>query len=208
MHAHPDHKIHVTALQRVLTHAIPFRGILYRACDPTYANARDLLTGEGSQKAGGRWNGPKTFAIVYLAGTVEGAIAESLGLPGVFGFDPAARLPLTLVAVEAQMDIVLDFAGALVRRALAVTMTAMNACDWRSENAAGREAVTQSLGRSAFEVGFQGIIVPSAVKRTFKNLNVFPAQLAGTGRLTILRSDRLPPPPAPGVIGSSSRRSS
>src|ERR1700733_12546350 len=88
---HPDHKIHFTALQRVLTHAIGFRGTLYRACDPTYANARDLLTGEGSQKVGGRWNGPKTFAIVYLAQTVEGAIAESLGLPGVFGFDPAAR---------------------------------------------------------------------------------------------------------------------
>jgi RES domain-containing protein len=199
MHAHPDHKIHFTALQRILTHATRFRGTLYRACDPTYANVRDLLTGEGSQKVGGRWNGPKTFAIVYLAQTIEGAIAESLGLPRVFGFDPAARLPLTLVAVEAQMDRVLDFTDAQVRRALAVTMTTLNRCDWRSENAAGREAVTQSLGRAAFELGFQGIIVPSAVKRTFKNLNVFPAQLAGTGRLTILRSDRLPPP-APGVI--------
>jgi RES domain-containing protein len=79
-------------------------------------------------------------------------------------------------------------------------MTAMKACDWRSENAAGHEAVTQSMGRAAFELGVQGIIVPSAVKRTFKNLNVFPAQLGGTGRLTILRSDKLPPPPARGVI--------
>jgi RES domain-containing protein len=186
-------------LERTLTTLAPFHGTLYRACDPTYANTRDLLTGEGSRKAGGRWNGPGSFATVYLAQSVDGSVAESLGLPGVYGFDPDDRLPLTLVAVEARLNAVLDLTDARVRRAAAVTLRAMKICDWRSENATGTEAITQALGRAAFAFGVQGIIVPSAIKRTFKNLNVFPANLAGTASLTILGADKLPPP-VPGLV--------
>jgi RES domain-containing protein len=197
---HPDYTALLKRLRRAIPTAVAFRGTLFRACDPTYANTRDLLTGDGSRKVGGRWNRPGTFATVYLARSVEGSIAESLGLPGFFGFDPAKRLPLTLVAVEARLKFVLDFTDASVRRSAAVTMTGMNTCDWRSENAAGNESITQALGRAAFELGVHGIIVPSAVKRTFKNLNVFPANLGMADSLTILAADKLPPPPAPGVV--------
>ncbi len=55
-----------------------FRGTLYRVSDPTYANTRDLLTGEGSRKRGGRWNAPGSLPVVYLAQSIEGAIAETL----------------------------------------------------------------------------------------------------------------------------------
>ena len=59
MRTHPNHtKIH-SALLEALAGAAQFRGILYRACDPIYANTRDLLTGEGSQRHGGRWNAPR-----------------------------------------------------------------------------------------------------------------------------------------------------
>jgi RES domain-containing protein len=184
----------------MLPTAAPFRGILYRACDPTYANTRDLLTGEGSRKYGGRWNAPGRFAMVYLAQSFEGAVAETLGLAGRYGFNPAARLPLTLVAVDAVLETVLDFTDPRVRKMVGVTLTAMNACEWKRENVAGREALTQALGRAAFEQGADGIIVPSAVKRTFKNLNVFPANLRAPTGLTIRRADKLPPPPAPGVL--------
>ncbi|HUB27149.1 MAG TPA: RES family NAD+ phosphorylase [Tepidisphaeraceae bacterium] len=187
-------------MKRSSASAAGFRGRLYRACAPIYANTGDLLTGEGSRKVGGRWNRPRDFAIVYLAQTVEGAIAEALGLPGVFGFDPDSRLPLTLVAVEARLDVVLDLTAPAVRRVLAATIKTMVGCDWRNENASGREAITQALGRAAFDSGVQGIIVPSAVKRTFKNLNVFPARLGTAGTLRILRAENLPPPPPPGLI--------
>lgn len=200
MVSHPDYTDLLKRLQRAMPTAAAFRGTLYRACDPTYANTRDLLNGEGSRRTGGRWNGPRMFATVYLAQSVEGSIAESLGLPGVFGFDPAKRLPLTLVAVEAQLRAVLDFTDARVRRAVGVTMTAMNTCDWRGENAAGNESITQAMGRAAFELGMHGIIVPSAIKRTFRNLNVFPANVGTAGGLKIIAADKLPPPPAPGVV--------
>lgn len=200
MHPHPDFPEFHRQLQRALTSARPFRGTLYRASDPTYANTRDLLTGEGSRRVGGRWNGPGSFPTVYLAQSIEGSIAETLGVPGVYGFDPSSRLPLTLVALEAHLEAVLDFTDPRVRRALSVTLKTMNTCDWRNDNSAGREAITQALGRAAFRLGVQGIIVPSAVRRTFKNLNVFPAHLGPRARLSILRSDRLPPPPAPRVV--------
>ena len=196
---HPDYKEFRAALRDALPTAIAFRGTLYRACDPVYANTRDLLTGEGRRKLGGRWNSAHSFAAVYLAESAEGAIAEWLGLPSHYGFDPASRLPLTLVAVDAALDVVLDLADAATRRLLAVTLRAMTGCDWRNENAAGHEALTQALGRAAFEGGAHGIIVPSAVKRTFKNLIVFPAHLSGASRLEIRGAEKLPPLSGPGV---------
>jgi RES domain-containing protein len=197
---HPDYKKIYAASRRLLGDAAGFRGTLYRACDPTYANTRDLLTGEGSRKYGGRWNAPGAFAVVYLAESLEGAVAETLGLVGRYGLDAAARLPLTLVAVDAVLLTVLDLTDARVRRMIGVTVAAMVNCEWRAENRAGREALTQALARAAFELGAGGVIVPSAVKRTLRNIDVFPGNLSGGARLTIRSSDKLPPPPAPGLI--------
>ena len=200
MHTHPAYKNIHAVLQHELPAAIGFHGILYRACDPFYANTRDLLTGEGSRIQGGRWNAPAEAATIYLAQSVEGAIAESLGLPSHYGFDPAKRLPLTLVAVDAVLEVVIDLTDASLRRSFGVTLADMIGCDWRSENAAGKEALPQAIGRAAFELGAHGIIVPSAVKRTFKNLNVFPANLSGKSHLKIRGSEKLPPPAARGMI--------
>ena len=80
------------------------------------------------------------------------------------------------------------------------TLSSLVKCDWRRENAARREALTQTLGRAALAAGVQGIIVPSALKRTFRNLNVLPQNLARAGALKIRSADKLPPRPATGVI--------
>ena len=197
---HPAYKSIHAALQSKLPTVSAFHGVLYRACDPLYANMRDLLTGEGSRIQGGRWNTPAVVATVYLAQSVEGAIAETLGLPSHYGFDPAKRLPLTLVAVDAMLEAVIDLTNADLRKSLDVTLVAVVGCDWRSENAAGKESLPQAIGRAAFELGAHGIIVPSAVKRTFKNVNVFPANLGGESHLKVRGSEKLPPPAAPGII--------
>jgi RES domain-containing protein len=123
-----------------------------------------------------------------------------LGVAGHYGLDPATRLPLTLVAIDAELDSVLDLTDAKVRKALAVTIAAMNGCPWRDENALGREALTQAIGRAAHDAGLQGVLVPSSVKRTFRNLNVFPRKLGSKDRLEIRRADKLPPPPNPGIL--------
>ena len=199
MTPHPQFKEFLAALKRLTPPITSFDGTLFRASDPLYANARDLITGHGSRRYGGRWNGPG-IATVYLAQSVEGAIAESLGLAGSYGFDPAKRLPLTLVAIDARLNAVFDFTHARVRKSVGITLTAMNACEWRMDNAAGEEALTQALGRAAYELGVEGVLVPSAVKRTFIDLNVFPENLRNARQLTVRSSERLPPPPAPSTL--------
>ena len=199
---HPDYMRLHAIIQGLWLKAPTFDGTLYRAADPGYANTRDLLNGAGARKYGGRWNAPGSFPLVYLSLSIDGAIAETLGLAGRYGFDPAARLPLTLVAIDAALAKVLDLTDAFVRQTLGVTRAAMNDCPWKLENAAGREALTQAIGRAALRAGFQGLIVPTPLKRTFRHLHVFPGNLGGTGTLRIRRADRLPP--RSGIIGSSS----
>ncbi len=188
-----------SAFSRLAANATGFDGVLYRACSPEYANTRDLLAGEGARRNGGRWNAPGSFPMVYLAQSVEGAIAETLGVAGQYGFDPAARLPMTLVAIDATLDRVLDLTDVRVRRTIGTTLTAMTRCAWRDENAADREALTQAIGRAAHQAGPQGILVPSAVKRSLRNISIFPINLEGAARLKIRRADKLPPPPASGM---------
>jgi len=195
---HPDYADLLSIISRVEATAVAFKGVLFRACSPEYANLRDLLAGEGARKFGGRWNPPGSFPVVYLAQSMEGAIAETVGVAGHYGFDPATRLPMTLVAVDARLDRVLDLTNAAVRKALKVTIADMHRCPWRDQNIAGNEALTQALGRAAHAAGLQGIRVTSSVRRTLLNVNVFPKNLPGTDNLKIRRADRLPP--APGVL--------
>ena len=200
MKDHPDFSRFLTVITRTHVKSISFKGVVYRACSPEYANTRDLLSGEGALKSGGRWNAPGSFPVVYLAQNIEGAIAESLGVADRYGFDPATRLPMTLVAIDAALERVLDLSDAAVRKALDVTISQMNGCSWRADNGAAIEALTQAIGRAAHEAGLQGILVPSSVKRTFRNINVFPENIGRTGALRIRRADKLPSPPPPGVV--------
>jgi len=179
----------------LLPRASHFRGTLFRACSPNYASTRDLLSGAGSAHFGGRWNHPRSFPTVYLADSVEGAIAETLGVAGTYGFRPERRLPLTLVAVKANLHGIIDLTDIHDRRHIDVTVSELMSCPWRRDNARGRESLTQAIGRAAKEAGAAGIIAPSAMGKTWKNLSAFPANFVA-GRLTILRADRLPPPSA------------
>ena len=67
MDDHPDYSRLLTVIQRLAADASAFRGVLYRACTPVYANTRDLLSGEGARRIGGRWNPPNLFPMVYLS---------------------------------------------------------------------------------------------------------------------------------------------
>ena len=68
-------------------------------------------------------------------------------------------------------------------------------CDWSKENDRGAESVTQALGRAAFDLGVQAILVPSAVKRPMRNVNVFANNLGRGSSLKIRKVEKLTPPP-------------
>lgn len=49
--------------------------------------------------------------------------------------------------------------------------------DWRAENQAGAEALTQAWGKLFAAAGFEAVIVPSAADSDGSNVLVFPRNL-------------------------------
>ena len=91
---------------------------------------------------------------------------------------------------------------------------------WREEQKAGREALTQALGRIGQELGWEAFLVPSAARRGGVNLIIFSANLSRRSSLEIinvgdlarrdqvcanLHADLLTPPLATGKIEAEVR---
>jgi RES domain-containing protein len=173
---------------------IKWAGTVYRATGPEYANRRDLLSGEGTKCFGGRWTPPTSFATVHASLDVKTALAESLGTQQQYGVSVAARLPLTLVAISVRLQRLIDLTDDHVLGELNLTRQNLLRCRWRESMDKRREALTQAVGRIAFEAGLEGLLVPSAQVRKSKNLVVFPENLHKHSYLKIQNLDKLPTP--------------
>ena len=89
------------------------------------------------------------------------------------------------------LQAVLDFRLGLVRHRIQVSLDRILNVDWRKEVAAGGRPITQTIGRAAWEIGLQGMIVPSAVDPKGHNLLVFTDNLQLNCEIEILHQDRL-----------------
>lgn len=181
MKPHPESARLAAALRRVPPRA--FSGIVFRSASPAFAASRELLSGEGVRRHGGRWNPPGLFAAVYASLSPETAIAEALSHFRHYGIPDADAMPRVLVAVELELAAVVDLSVGWARRVLRVSRRRMRAEPWRRLQDDGREALTQSIGRSAFEAGLEGLLVSSAADRKGTNAVVFPARLQPESRL-------------------------
>ncbi|MBX3441245.1 MAG: RES domain-containing protein [Planctomyces sp.] len=157
-----------------------------------YATKLDVITGAGSRKFGGRWNPPAQFCAVYAALDAETAFGESITTGDKYGISAAMRMPLVTVAIRAELSRILDISAPQIRKKLGVTMAAMTKTDWKAAQNRNQEAFTQLLGRLAFEVGLEGLIVPSIYSRGRQNLVVFPERMLTTSRLEVVNGDMLP----------------
>jgi RES domain-containing protein len=172
---------------------LSWRGELFRSAAPKYANKDDIITGAGSKAAGGRWNPPAGFHAVYASLDVETAVAEALQHFRYYGLPVSKAMPRVIVALEVNLDRVLDLRDGAVRRALAVSEKRMLSEPWREEQKDGREALTQALGRLAYSLDIQALLVPSAARKRGSNLIVFPANLDRPSCwLRIVNRDELP----------------
>jgi RES domain-containing protein len=179
-----------TRLSQLLSSAAPFAQVVYRSSTPKYAKETDLLTGEGSRRFGGRWN-PIGIAAVYASLTPEIAMAEALANNRYFRIPIEDAMPRTFVAIEASIETAIDFRSGPVRQRIQVALNRILAVDWRKEVRAGREPITQLIGKAASEVGVEAMIVPSAANPQGHNLLVFPPNLRPGSTVRVLNSDRL-----------------
>ena len=190
MSRQPTLKQLTTCFNKLVGDGQEFSGTTFRSCTPSYASEEDLLTGEGSNLHGARWN-PKGIAVVYAADSPETAMAESLAHYRYFGIPVQSAMPRTFVAIALKLQCVVDLMESSVRQRLHVSKDTMVAIDWRKDVKAGLLPITQMIGQAAFDAGVEALIVPSAVQSDAFNVLVFPANLKKGSRIQILNVDSL-----------------
>jgi len=147
-------------------------GTLFRFHTVDFPTAKDVLSGGGARKHGGRWN-PPGLATLYGSTTDTTALEECKANDRYYGV--VTRSPRLLVAIEAQLTRMLDLTNPDIRRALDLTLKELAAEDWRKLIASGKESLTQGLGRAVFEVRGSGLLVRSAAVKRGVNAVIFPA---------------------------------
>ena len=167
----------------------PWVGVFFRSVSPQYARPIDIVSGEGSYRAGGRWNAPGIYTI-YRSIEPGLAVDESFNfLLRHFGWQNRDIPPRMAVGIRASLQAVLDLTGPPgVLRSL--NMDELLSEDWRKMNAEGKESRSQALGRVVGEQG-EGILTPSRI-RGGKNLVIYPRSLRPESRIQVLGEGDLP----------------
>jgi RES domain-containing protein len=189
---HPESDRLRHAIEHSAARAIRWSGVVYRSASPRYANKDDLLTGVGSKTAGGRWNPPRSFPTVYSSLDPHTALDEVVAHFRYFGFPIECAMPRVTVSVRARLVRVLDLTDGKTRSALRVSERRILNEPWRDEQKAGREALTQAMGRIGHKLGWEAWLVPSAARRGGVNLITFPTNLSRHSSLEIINVSELP----------------
>ena len=171
----------------------PFVGICFRNVAQQYATQRDILSAQGSQYSGGRYNFHGTYPVLYLSCDIHTCVEETSKSYQQAGASVAQALPRTIVGVEARLTSVLDLTDPAVLRLIGITRLRLIRTDWiTSQESEAREAFTQTLGRLARDTGVEAILTPSAaLPRTGKNLCIFSDQLLPTSHLRAINRQQL-----------------
>lgn len=170
--------------------AKPFSGVGFRFATLRYGRSRDLLSGEGARKAGGRLNASGTFPVIYTSTDPLTATAEAFQNFLDFGFAPQSVRPRVVVGLKITLTVVLDLCDARIRRRLGVTLSDLAQNWWRLQES-GHEALPQAVGRAAYQASFEGVLLPSMRRRGGRNLNLFPERLRPDSVVKVLAEEDL-----------------
>lgn len=181
-------------MQTAIARTSPLASIVYRTVQIEYANKRDLISGLGTKQFGGRWTPPGLFATFHASLDANVALMESLSTQKHYGIAATGVLPLVLVAIDLKLQEILNLTDEDRLAELNLTRQKLIRCRWRQNMEKGHEALTQAVGRIAYEAGLEGLIVPSAQVRGQKNLIVFPDNLKKGSSLVIQNVEKLPLP--------------
>jgi hypothetical protein len=121
-------------------------------------------------------------------------MAEALAHFRRFGFPLRSAMPRVFAALKVKLNRMLDLRLGTVRTILKVSGARLSAEEWWEMQKRGREALTQAIGRLAWEARIEGLLVPSAARRGGSNLIAFPANFdPPSSWVKILNPAELPP---------------
>jgi RES domain-containing protein len=195
MSPHPESARLIRAMKRCLERAIEWSGVVYRSADVSYANKDDVITGIGSKRTGARWNAPNSFRTVYVSLDLQTALEESLAHCRYYELPLETITPRVFIAIRLRLQRILDLTQGEIRNALKISLRRLLEEPWREPQRQGQEALTQALGRVAYDGEGEGLLVPSAARRDGRNLVFFPANLLAGSWMEIINRAALPPAP-------------
>lgn len=169
----------------------PWQGAAYRVTTLDYPSPKSITLGEGSYLYGGRWNAPGSFRAVYGSTEDTVAVAESRATADYAQVAQPFRIPRLLVAIEFSLQAILDLTNVSIREQLRLTPDQLREEDWRKTQHAGRESLTQAIGRAVFLNRGEGLLVPSARVPGGVNIAYFPENQRSGSRVTVLESEKL-----------------
>lgn len=155
--------------------SIRLKAVVYRIV----RDGIDPLATSGSLKAGGRFNPPGEFAVLYTSfdpATASKEVSRGLKQRGI---DPSQFPPGSwwVYELEVEIETALDLTNPDILRTIEVLVETLTGADIQ---------VPRSIAGEAREKGFGALVVPSAAAPDSKNLVIFLDKLPGT--LNVLSS--------------------
>ena len=167
----------------------PWAGVTFRSVELEYATSKQILSGEGSFRFGGRWNAPKTFPVIYSSTQPGTAVEEAFQLAADYELTPNDLKPRITCGVEWNLSRVLNLAGANLPGSLNLAKWMLE--DFSRINDSGFETLCQAFGRAARNSGLNAIFCPSARVTDGVNLVVFPDRLRRGDTIRLLGEEEL-----------------
>ena len=140
--------------------------VWYRAVLPS--RKRTILAMDGALIYGGRYNNAGEFGALYLSKTKKGCAAEITRRP-------AHPTKYVVGKIKVTLGKVCDLSDPELLKKLKLTKKQLTADDWTE---------TQALGNLIREIGYDGMIVPSAAG-DFNNLVIFVDRLSPTSKVLL-----------------------
>ena len=185
---YPDFARFQRAIERFVAEKrlVGWRGDVFRFAHPKYAEPADFVSGVGAKLQGARWTPPGGHPTLYAATSPLLATRETFGLSRQLGFPPRNLLPRVIRAISVTVSELVDVTNGEIRTSLGVSRSRMLETDWRTENANGREALTQAIGRAVADAGLEGLIVPSIESPEESDLALFMTNLRARSRAELV----------------------
>ncbi len=172
--------------------ATDFDSSVFRFVNPKFSRTVDLFAGMGSRYADGRWLAKGSKLAVYTSLTPETAFAEALAANRYFKFPDDQSTPLVFVTAKVRLARVIDFRDGSTRQRLRIAEKNIVGTDWRADNLAGMEAITQAWGWALHEAGAEGFLCPSSARKGGGNLIVFPENMQPRSSLVVSKEVKWP----------------